>query len=90
MKNYQPPSDDPFADILDSGAPKPVPNDDLVRIYHDWKELHRHTRSNLMAFEHPEFELSSSAVGIEQVANLVSSILFPYASGLHHYCITHI
>jgi hypothetical protein len=81
MKDYQPPADDPFADILDNDLPKPVSNDNLVQIYRNWQELHEQTQKNLMAFEVLDFELSSSAVGSEQVAKLVS-IVPRYATSL--------
>ena len=79
MEAYQPPDDDPFADILDGNAPDPTPSEDLARIHYQWKDLSQQTRDNLLLFENPGFDLRSCANGSDDVAQLVSSS-YHYAS----------
>jgi hypothetical protein len=78
MQAYQPPADDPFADILDENAPDPTPSEDLARIHYKWKDLSKQTRENLLLFERLDFDLRSCAKGSDDVAQLVSS-LYHYA-----------
>jgi hypothetical protein len=77
MQIYQPPADDPFADILDESAPNPTQSEDLTRIHYKWKDLSKQTRENLILFEKPDFDLRSCANGLDDVAQLVS--------GSYHY-----
>ena len=73
MEAYQPPDDDPFADILDGNAPDPTPSEDLTRIHYKWKDLSKQTRENLLLFEKPDFNLRSCANGLDDVTQLVCS-----------------
>lgn len=77
MKDYKPPSDDPFDDTPDTNVPNPltIPNEDYTGIYYNWKDLHQQTRKNLLEFEKPDFHLPSNAEGRDQVAKLVSALI---------------
>jgi hypothetical protein len=74
MQSYQPPADDPFANIFDEGVPHSTQREDLVLIYSHWKSLSKQTCKNLLRFEDPEFELLSCAEGEAHVTELVRKL----------------
>lgn len=75
MQDYEPPSDDPFNDIPEDNA-LTAANEDYIRIYYNWKDLHQQSRKNLLEFENPNFELLSHVEGRDEVAKLVSDLIY--------------
>lgn len=79
MRTYQPPSENIFDSLL-SDSPPDVPSEPsaeevkLRTIHREWIDLHIVTRSNLLKFENPRFELPKKATGQHDVKNLVSLI----------------
>ena len=79
MQTYQPPSEN-LLDALLSDAPfdaLPEPSEEEVelrKIHSEWIDLHVNTRSNLLKFENPDFQLPRQAKGEKDVKNLVSPI----------------
>jgi hypothetical protein len=69
MRDYQP-SNDGFADRESHPL---ISGDDLPARYYKWMELDEQTHKNLTEFENPHFELASNAVGVKDVALIVSA-----------------
>jgi len=79
MRTYTPQSENTFESLL-YDAPSDAPSEPsaeevkLRTIHREWIDLHAITRSNLLKFENPEFELPKMATGERDVKNLVSLI----------------
>ncbi|TDL23502.1 hypothetical protein BD410DRAFT_787351 [Rickenella mellea] len=78
MANYTPPTDDPFAGILDDvPSTTGIPNADeahLKVIYIHWVDLHPATRANLMRFETRGFYLPPKVEGEDAVRGLLNDL----------------
>ncbi len=56
---------------------------DNSALYHDWKDLHEYTKSNLKMFESPKFRLPGSASGDNAVQDLVQYICLQESSSFN-------
>ena len=79
MRTYQAPAENPFesllSDILSDVPSEPSAEEvELRTIHSQWIDLHTITKSNLLKFEDPRFELPKRARGQHDVKNLVSPI----------------
>ena len=84
MRTYQPPSENLFDGLLSDGLLSDGLSDalsepseeevELRKIHSEWIDLHANTRSNLLKFESPRFQLPRQAMGEQDVKNLVSPI----------------
>ena len=77
MRTYQPPSENLFdallSDTLSDALSEPSEEEvKLRKIHSEWIDLHANTRSNLLKFESPRFQLPRQATGEQDVKNLVS------------------
>ena len=77
MRTYQPPSENLFdallSDYLSDALSEPSEEEVMLRkIHSQWIDLHAITRSNLLKFESPRFQLPRQATGEQDVKNLVS------------------
>lgn len=85
MRTYEPPSENIFDALLSDGLSDALsePSEEEVklrRIHSEWIDLHAITRSNLLKFENPHFQLPRQASGERDVKNLVSPMRYSIAS----------
>ena len=76
MRTYNPPSENLFdallSDSLSDALSEPSEEEvKLRKIHSEWIDLHANTRSNLLKFENPRFQLPRQATGEQDVKNLV-------------------
>ena len=79
MRTYQPPSENLFDALLsdalfDALSEPPEEEIKLRKIHREWIDLHANSRSNLLKFENPDFQLPRQATGEQDVKNLVSPV----------------
>jgi hypothetical protein len=85
MRNYKPPSENIFESLLsdDLADASSEPSEEEVKlrkIYNEFIDLHAVTRSNLLKFENPQFQLPRHASGEKDVKNLVGRIRYLISS----------